>query len=43
MAESFQTLEDILPDWANEDVEKSLEQIPKTRRRKKKRFFVEND
>ena len=24
MAESFKNLEDILPDWANEDVEKSL-------------------
>ena len=24
MAESFENLEDILPDWVNEDVEKSL-------------------
>ena len=40
MAESFENLEAILPDWVNEDVEKKscrdCGQIPKARRRKTK-------
>ena len=47
MAETFENLEDILPDWAKEDIEKSLAeavtQYEKHEEERNKRFFVEND
>ena len=47
MAEIFQHLENILPDWTNEDVEKSLtealDRYVKREEDRKARFFVEND
>lgn len=44
MAESFVNLEDILPDWTNEDVEKSLAKVVdklQKQEEKKTRSFVE--
>ena len=47
MAESFENLENNLPDWANEDVKKSLseavDRYVKQEEERKTRFFVEND
>ena len=47
MAESFENLDDILPDWANEDLEKSLaeavDSYVKQEEERKSRFSVEND
>ena len=46
-AESFETLESILPDLANEDVEKNLveavDRCVKHEEERKTRFFVENE
>ena len=46
MAENFETLENILPDWANEEIEKTLvEAVDKFQKEEeeKTRFYVEND
>ena len=40
MAESFENLEDILPDWVDEDVEKSLvETVDKFHKQEKDTFL----
>ena len=46
MAENFETLENILPDWANEEIEITLvEAVDKFQKEEeeKTRFYVEND
>ena len=46
MAENFETLENILPDWANEEIEITLvEAVVKFQKEEeeKTRFYVEND
>ena len=49
MALSFENLVVILPDWSNENVEKSLDeavdkfQKQEEKKKKKTRLFVEND
>ena len=46
MAENFETLENILPDWANEEIEITLiEAVAKFQKEEeeKTRFYVEND
>ena len=46
MAESFENLDGILPDWVNEDIEKRLVQaVDKFQKQEeeKARFFVENE
>ena len=46
MADNFETLENILPDWANEEIEITLvEAVDKFQKEKeeKTRFYVEND
>ena len=47
MAGSFENLDDILPDWVNEDLEKSLaeavDSYVKQEKERKTRFSFEND
>jgi len=46
MAESFENLEDVLPDWANDDIEGSLAQavtLFEKQEEQKTRFFVEDN
>lgn len=47
MAESFENLENILPDWTNGDVEKrlaeALDRYMKQEEERKTRLFAEND
>ena len=46
MADNFETLENILPDWANEEIEITLvEAVDKFQmeEEEKTRFYVEND
>ena len=46
MADNFETLENILPDWANEEIEITLvEAVNKFQKEgeEKTRFYVEND
>ena len=46
MAENFETLENILPDWANKEIEITLvEAVDKFQKEEeeKTRFYVEND
>ena len=46
MADNFETLENILPDWANEEIEITLvEAVDKFQKEEeeKTRFYVEND
>ena len=46
MAANFETLENILPDWANEEIEITLvEAVDKFQKEEeeKTRFYVEND
>ena len=43
MAEKFEIVEDILPEWANEDVLPRLWTNSKSTKKKKTRFLVEND
>ena len=46
MAENFETLENILPDWANEEIEITLvEAVDKFQKEEEEKtlFYVEND
>ena len=46
MAENFETLENILPDWANKEIEITLVKAVykfQKEEEEKKRFYVEND
>ena len=46
MAETFENVEDVLPDWKQDDIEESLVQatnLYEKREERRKRFFVEDN
>ena len=46
MAETFENLEDVLPDWTQDDIEESLAEkvnLYEKQEERKKRFFVEDN